>query len=194
MTTNSDTSIKGREVGRRLRQTQRDAGLLGLDVAYRLGWTPTKVSRALTGARVPTPVEVSCLMVASGLPEQEHRDRMIELVRPYQDNGLHLPVNEAWPVFLAHAGQARRVVEFTPLVLPWVAQTPAYTRALLPDADEWEITSRQDTARLLSLPDIDVEILLPEAAVRARVLDTAGMAEQVHHLLRLSVRRAVHLP
>lgn len=189
-----DSSVRGREIGRRLRQVQRESDLTGPQIGEWMGWSPSMLSRTLTGVRMPTPVEAVTFMVRCGLTGEQPRQAMLRLIAPYKDDALHLPLAEVWPVFMAHAERAARLTEFAPFVLPCPLQTPAYTTAVVADtntADEAQVTTRRGAIRLLDLPA--VEFLVHEWALRTPVLDAAGMSEQLHHLLRLSVRPSVSL-
>lgn len=189
-----DSSVRGREIGRRLRQVQRESGLTGPQLGEQMGWSPSMLSRTLTGVRVPTPVEAATMLVRCGVPGEQPRQAMLRLIAPYQDDGLHLPSAEVWPVFVAHAERAARLVEFAPFVLPWLLQTPAYTTAVITDTDagdDAQAPTRQTATTLLGLPA--VAFLVHEWSLRTPMLDAAGMSEQLHHLLRLSVRPSVSL-
>lgn len=49
-----DTTVRGRELGEGLRNALEAAGLQGREVARKLGWSPSKVSRLLNGKRGTT--------------------------------------------------------------------------------------------------------------------------------------------
>lgn len=181
--TKPESTLRGRELGRRLRWAQERAGLNGIQLAERLGWTPTAVSRTLSGRR-PTPdVDVAAFLAVCGVTGEE-RDRTLRLCHP--DDGsdeLRLSATEYWPVFLAHAATARRLTEFQPFTVPWALQTPDYTRALL---DDTETAARRAALALLRLPQVTV--FLYEWALRTTVGNAEVMSDQLHHLLRMSVR------
>jgi hypothetical protein len=99
--------------------------------------------------------------------------------------------------YLAHARDTARLVDVQPLIVPWMVQTAEYTRALLSDgagiSGGWEdhYAPRREAVHLLSLPN--VALLVHECALRTPLHDAAVMSEQLHHLLRISVRPTVSL-
>jgi hypothetical protein len=79
------------------------------------------------------------------------------------------------------------LVDVQPLMIPWLAQTPDYTRALLPAATDWR--DRRLAVGLVQRPQVD--LILHEAALRTPVGDAGLMSEQLAHLRRLSARPSV---
>lgn len=172
-------SIRSRELGRRLLQAQRAAEYTGSGLAEKMGWTPSTLSRTMAGHRPPYEAEVAALSGLCGVPGPE-RDRLQWLSRPHKDSSLHLPLDEAWSTYVSHAGNAVRLFEFNAMIVPWPVQTAEYTTALL------GIGTRREAAALLRVPS--VELLLHEWALHNPVGDEPTMSEQLHHLLRISVR------
>jgi hypothetical protein len=189
-----ESSVRGRELGRLLRWAQERAGLNGLQLAAKLKWTPTKLSRTLTGFRSPSDTEVATFLGVCGVTGEE-RDRALRLCHPHEDSSLYLPRDEHWPVYLADARDAVHLVDVQPLVVPWMLQITEYTHALFseglmaPEEREERIAARRAAVSLLAIPRVDV--LIYEGALRTRVHDDVVTSEQLHHLLRMSVRSSV---
>jgi hypothetical protein len=183
-------------VGRLLRWAQETAGLNGLQLAAKLHWSPTKLSRTLTGFRPPLDIEVATILGLCGVTGKE-RDRVLRLCYPQEDSGFRLPQDEQWSVFLTHAKDAVHLVDVQPLIVPWMLQTADYTRALfsddvvVPDEQEVQVAIRRGSLDLLGLPQVDV--LVYEWALRTPISDMSVMSEQLHHLLRMSVRPSVSM-
>lgn len=181
--TKLESTVRTRELGRRLRWVQENAGLSGVELAARLGWTTTAVSRTLSGLRDTPDVDVAAFLAVCGVTGAE-RDGVLRLCRSDDGSGvLRLPGDEQWPAFLAHAAAALRLTEFQPYMVPWPVQTPDYGHAHLADAD---FAARRAALDLLRLPQIT--LFLHEWALRTGVGGAAVMSEQLHHLLRMSVR------
>jgi hypothetical protein len=193
---NLESSVRGRELGRLLRAAQEKEGLNGQQLAALLNWTTTKLSRTLTGVRTPADIEVATFLGVCGVAGDE-LERALRLCNPRECSGLHLPWHEQWSAYLTHAREAVRLVDVQPLIIPWVLQTAEYTRALLTDGAgisvRWEdhYASRRASVHLLSLPR--VVLLVHEWPLRTPIQDAAVMSEQLHHLLRISVRPSVSL-
>jgi hypothetical protein len=149
----------------------------------------------MTGQRVASDIEVASIIGLCGAAGAA-RDEMLELCRPYQDMALHLSADEQWRIYLTHAHEATRLLEFQPHIVPWIVQTPDYTRALLGEgqvlvAPEAEFNARREAVSLLRLPV--VEVLVHEWALRTTLCDAATMSDQLHHLLRMSVSDGLSL-
>lgn len=96
-------------------------------------------------------------------------------------------MNEAWSTYLMHARDAVQLFEFHPMMVPWPVQTTQYTAALLGEGVvEAAVSDRHEAVSLLRVQN--VELLLHEWALRSPVGDVSTMSEQLHHLLRISVR------
>lgn len=184
------STVRSRELGRRLRAIQESAGYKGGELAKKLDWDHPTWSKVLSGRRVPKDWEVATILGLCDAVGPEYDDIML-LCDPYQDMALRLPVEKAWPVYLAQVREAIQLIQFEPAIVPWSLQTPDYTRALFQNggtpAEEapWS-AARREALDLLRLDRLD--LLVHEWALRTPVGDDALMSEQLHHLLRLSVR------
>ncbi len=58
-------------LGARLRELRAEAGLEGKDLAAKLGWQPSKVSRLQNGKQTPTAADLTAWAQACGLPESD---------------------------------------------------------------------------------------------------------------------------
>jgi hypothetical protein len=151
-------------------------------------WTPSMLSRTMHGQRTTLDTEAATILGLCGISGTPMYD-IVQFCSPHQDMSLTLPADQQWPVYLAHASEAARLVEFQPCVIPWLLQTPDYTRALLYDGhwaaiDKVEIDTRQTARCLLDIPRVD--ILLYEGALRTPLLDAATMSDQLQYLLMMS--------
>lgn len=191
-----ESSVRSRELGRRLLSAQQRAGFNGFQLAEKLEWSASRLSRTMTGLRAASDIEVATILGLCGVIGDE-REAILQLSRPYEDTSLRLPADEHWPVYLVHASEAVRLCEFQPLIVPWMLQTPDYTRALIVDGAQpttWEaqIAARRVAVGLLRRPRVDV--FIHEWALRTPPTDCEDMmSDQLHHLLRLSVRPEVSL-
>lgn len=179
-----DSTVRRRELGRRLRAAQQHAGWDGRRLARLLGWTETRLSRMINGRGWVRDVDVASFLALCRVTGAA-RERIMHLCGPHADAGLlRLPVEERWSALLAHAADAVRVIEVQPTMLPWLVQTPDYTRALHPVAAEREV--RRAAVALLRRPC--VEVVIHEAVLRTLVGDAVLMADQLAHLLRIAAQ------
>lgn len=189
-----ESSIRRRELGRRLLTAQRGVGLTGIQLAERLGWNLTRLSRTMSGHRATPDTEVAMLLGVCGVTGAE-ADEALRLSRPHQDTALRLRNDDLWSAYLVHAGATVNLVEFQPFIVPWMVQTPDYTRALIADRpashidEDAHVMARRAAAELIRLPS--VALFLHEWSLRTPLRDAALMSEQLHYLLQMSVLPSV---
>lgn len=181
---------------------QEDAGLNGIQLAERLGWDDTKVSKITNGrqARVTRP-EVAAWARATGytgnltdlfeLLEDEqtkHRRYVSEMRR----RGGAAPVQADLD---AQGRAATRIRDFAVLIVTGMLQTEQYARCIAQqaasisgtsDIDE-TVAARLKRQEILRKPDgRTFEFILTEATLRTWVCPRAVMAGQLYHLIAVS--------
>src|ERR1700742_2888227 len=93
---NREANVRSRELGDGLRQVMRQAGLTGKEAAHLLGWSPSWVSRLLSGKRGATEVDVAAFLGVCRVKIAE-RDRLLALCEErhtpgwFQQHGSRLP-------------------------------------------------------------------------------------------------------
>jgi hypothetical protein len=197
--TQRHTTVLGRELGWRLRVALQAAGLTGQEIAARLGTSTSNTSRMLTGHRGSDPAEVAAFLTICGVAGPA-RDAVVAVARENNAGRLRVGGAQRWISLREHIRQAAQVSEFAPAMLPWSVQVRGYTHAV---ADALGVAVDVASAwggyrvRLVDLsphsPTGMWSVLVPEWALRTPVGGPGVMAEQVHHLLRLSVQPAVDL-
>lgn len=202
--TGRSATIQARELGRRLRRAQNLAGLDGITLARALGTSESRVSRMMTGFVIPTLPEAAALLALCGVPG-ETRDRVLDLCHLRHDRGiLRLSDDAQWDALVFHAGESNRLVEYQPLVIPWLMQTEDYAAAWFarPAAKVGQlVAANQDspsTVARLALrelaPELEwTELLIHEHALRAPIGDGQVRLQQMRHLLKVSRSRKVSL-
>jgi transcriptional regulator with XRE-family HTH domain len=197
-------TIHSRELARRLRRAQTVAGLDGITLARALELSESRVSRIMNGVVVPSLAEAAAVMALCGVAGQA-RDRVLDLCHPRHDRGiLRLSNDTQWEALCFHAAEASRVIEYQPMLIPWLAQTESYSRAWFAPPMEKVgqlVTASMDTpspAARSALRELlaamnDVELIIHERALRAPVGDVATQLTQLRHLRRVSGFRTVSL-
>lgn len=191
-------SIRARELGRHLRSAQQQSGMNGKTLAHRHGWSETRLSRTVSGRASTRALDVAAFLGVCAVTGAK-RDMVLRLCQPYVDDDLiRLPVDESWASYIAHAAEAATTSEYQPNMIPWAAQVPDYTRSVLVAASpatqesfDGHLAARGSAASLLDSPG--VRVLLHEWALRNPVGTADVMSEQLHHLLRLSVRKTLSI-
>ncbi|MGH3914958.1 MAG: Scr1 family TA system antitoxin-like transcriptional regulator [Pseudonocardiaceae bacterium] len=129
-----DSTIRGRELGEGLRKLMKDAGLNGRRTAHLLGWSPSWVSRLLSGKRGATEVDVAAFLGVCRVKCPE-RDRMLALCREQdtpgwlQQHGSRLP--KQLRTLINHEDKAVVYAHIQPMLVPGLLQTGEYARAVI---------------------------------------------------------------
>jgi len=199
-----EPTVRSRELGDGLRQAMRQAGLNGKQAAHLLGWSPSWVSRLLSGKRGATELDVAAFLGVCRVKGPE-RDRLLALCQEqhtpgwFQQHGSRLP--KQLVTLIDHENKAVAISDFEATVVPGLLQTGEYARAVISrvvnvPADEVDdrvaarlarqsVFSRDRPARFA--------FYLHESVLRTPVGGPAMMADQLNHLLRMSARRYLAL-
>lgn len=195
-------------LGARLRELRTEAGLEGKDLAARLGWQPSKISRLQNGKQTPTAAELTAWAQAVGQPDV---DAELQGLRA----GLEMKQrHRSWRRQLAggHRGRqeiAVRQMESTETIrglevsrVPGLFQTPEYARVIfdsnaefrgIPNTTEAAVEARMRRQEALYDPDKTFRFLVCEAALYHRACPEDVMAEQLDRLYNLVGQRRVEL-
>ena len=194
-----EPTMRSRELGEGLRRAMEAAGLTGVQAARRLGWSPSWVSRMLSGKRGASEVDVAMFLTVCGVCRRE-RDRLLALCQDQgvpgwlQEYGDRLP--KQLVTLLDHEDKAHGITDFEATWVPGLLQTPDYARALISrvitvPADEVEerIAARLARQELFTRgTGARFTFFMHETALRLPVGGAVVLCDQLHHLLRMSVR------
>src|SRR5579884_2452835 len=128
------TTTRGRELGLELRHIREQAGYNGHELAVRLGWSDSKVSRVETGRTGVSEVDVTTYLVFCGIIGDE-LDRLLDLARE-AENGYRLQwhgekLSDELRTLIIEETTAAAIRSYEPIFIPGLAQTEDYVRALL---------------------------------------------------------------
>jgi len=200
-----EPTIRSRELGEGLRRAMKQAGLDGKQAAHLLGWSPSWVSRLLSGKRSGSEVDVSAFLGMCRAKSPE-RDRLLALCREQntpgwlQQHGSRLP-RQLVVTLIDHENRAVSYSDIQLMLVPGLLQTGDYARAVLSrianvPADEVDdrVAARLARQSLFSRDrPARFTFYVHESVLRTPVGGPAVMAEQLHHLLRMVVRPYVTL-
>jgi transcriptional regulator with XRE-family HTH domain len=199
-----EPTVRSRELGEGLRRAMEDAGLNGKQAAHVLGWSPSWVSRLLSGKRGGSEVDIAAFLGLCRVKSPE-RDRLLALCQEQhtpgwlQQHGSWLP--KQLVTLIDHENKAVTIDDFQAMVVPGLLQTGEYARALISrsgNVPAEEIDERV-AARLArqSLFSRDrrarFTFSVHEFVLRTPVGGPAVMFDQLHHLLRMSMRSYITL-
>lgn len=183
-------------LGARLRELRAEAGLPGRELAARLGWPQSKVSKLENGKQTPTAADLTAWAEGTERP-----DAAAELVGRL--HGLETR-SRSWRRQLAggyrsvqevHGAQGRKTRtrrSFDPTLIPGLLQTPEYARAVLtrysaihtaPPRDiDTAVRARMDRQAVLAESHRAFHFLIWEGALRARPCPAGVLTQQLEHV------------
>jgi hypothetical protein len=191
------STVRGREFGDAIRALLRAAGLTNRAAAELLGWQEAKVSELINGKEGTTDVELAQLLGLLRTPPAEfehlmalHREtHVMDWLQPTKSG-----ITDRARTLREHEKIASDITGWSMNVVHGMLQVPEYTRHLalakpLPPEEAHTLVQNR-TARQKAVLDgyRTVTIFMHEQALRLPVGDERVMAEQLHRLLRLSVR------
>ena len=181
----------------RLRSLRAQAGLPGKDLAARLGWQPSKVSRLENGRQMPTDDDLRAWTSASNATESDVRE-LLDLLG--EAHAVHLDwkrrfrrgqasVQRNYNNLVRDAGRVRH---FETVYVPGLLQTPEYARRVLAEMTDLHgdqaadvddaVTERLTRQRYLYEPGRQFQFLLSEAVLRFLLTPPDVMRSQLDRL------------
>jgi transcriptional regulator with XRE-family HTH domain len=179
----------------------RESGnLTGDDVAERLGWSASKISRLENARQAPRFADVRRLLDLYGA-DGTYREQLLQLARDAVRRGWWEAFSDALPEqYASYIGleiEAEAIWQWETQVVPGLLQTEAYAQAVEQRSHSTEVIppSRVDArveARLArqdvltrEMP-LQLSVVLDEALLLRQYGDAAVMADQLRHLEELS--------
>ncbi|AHI00355.1 helix-turn-helix transcriptional regulator [Kutzneria viridogrisea] len=197
MTREPSPTVRKRRLASELRRLREAAGLTIEDVGEKLECSPSKISRIETLRVGVTPRDVRDMLLLYGVPE-EQREYLVQIAREARIKGWWESFGDVGRgAFLGFEAEAAILRTYNAMLVPGLAQTEAYTRALIregaPDmsAEEAErrIAMRMTRKRILDRQDPPrVSFVLDEAILRRPVGSPEVMRAQLDHLVELAER------
>lgn len=180
------------------------AGLEGSRVARKLGWSETKISNILNARRGSSEADIATLLAMCDIGGPE-RERLLRLTREshemgwWQDFGSRLPAELR--TLIDHENSARAITQYQSTLIPGLLQVGDYARvsihasATIPDDEvEERVQARLRRKEIFSrIHPARFRFFIDEYAMVRPGLAREVMSEQVHHLLRMTVRPYVDI-
>lgn len=200
-----DSTAQGREFGCSLRGAVQRIGLTSRELAEKTGWDEAKLSNVINGKGGATEVELAVLFGFCGFGPDE-RDHLFRLANTLNSKSW-LQVHDGPPIcqrtFEENLVLAKELIAWQADGVPDLLQTPAYMRVVIEasldesseDEDlEQRVASRMELqGRQRQRSGLTCTFYLHEFALRLPVGGREVQAEQLHELLRLSVRKSINI-
>jgi transcriptional regulator with XRE-family HTH domain len=191
----SQPGKKAQGLGAQLRAIRKLRRMSMQDVADRLGWSESKVSRLETGQRPLSSEEVSSLLAILDVTG-ETRDRLMAMARTPEEPGWLETVRSALPdesvTLSTYEAEATKLTDWSPLLIPGLLQTMEYGRAFML-ADRiaetdigTRLMARQHRQQLLDR--VEYTAFIDETVLHRRIGDERVRRGQLRHLLDMAER------
>jgi hypothetical protein len=191
-----DSTAITRELGARLRECRERAGLRTADVARKLGWPASKVSRLESGDRRCDPYDLARYLGTCDV-KQDDAWPLIRLA--------HQPDTGVWPrihgdqlpdqllTVVMNETTASTIFHYQPIVIPGLIQTRNYAAAVIrasitanPEDVEPRLKARmQRQGHLKERDSAQASFFIDEPVLHRQVGSAADMSEQLLHLVLL---------
>lgn len=194
----TDHAEERRRVAEGLRALRADAALSTTELAKRLGWSQSKVSKTELGRTMPQPSDVDAWARATGATPGV-RDQLLELAERSATEAIEWR-RELAPGRRRKQDEIRRIEAaasvirvFSPDVVVGLAQTARYAEAMfrlgrvVGPAEDLQQVVEARMARQTALDDQSkrFHLLMSETALRRRVVSRLEMGEQLARLMEL---------
>lgn len=191
-------SVRGRQLAAELRRLRDGMQLTGEDVAERLGWSPSKVSRIETATTAPSPADLRQLLDLYEVTGTQ-RERLELLGQNAGQRGwwdaYADTLDSDYAALIALEDQATSVRSYAAQIVPGLLQTEDYAREIVrsgswtypPGEIERRVQIRMNRQRVLSRPEpMNLGVVLDEAVLHHRVGEPKTMLQQFRHLAEVS--------
>ncbi len=193
-------SVRRRRLAAELRRLRERAGFIGEEVASRLGWSASKLSRIETSKAGVKQEDLRRLLGLYRVSET-HREELLALARESARTSVLESVRANLPgdyaEFLQAEAEAESVWNWEPQNVPGLLQTEDYSRAIML---MWvsmftlplgEIDRRVETRRLRQQvlrrdPPLELSFVIDESVLYRKLGDTPVMRRQLEHLIDAS--------
>ena len=202
----TDSVVRRRRLASELRRLRSHAGLTADEVAEKLGWSASKVSRIETHRIQVKPADLNQLLDLYQVSEV-HREQLATLAQWTRRKGWWEAYADSLPeeitTFIALEDEAVAVMERAMDAIPGLLQTPDYARAVLQVLPTTVVPPRQleravevrmrRQERLAGSKPVRLIVTADEAVLLRRFGTPDVMRAQLEHLIQASHQPSVTL-
>ena len=193
-------SVRRRRLAAELRRLRERAGFLGEEVAARLGWSGSKLSRIET-SKIGIKQEDLRLLLDLYRVDQSHREELQALAQESHQTArlevISARLPEVHAEFLRNEAEAESIWDWEPQIVPGLLQTEEYARAVLLGWTAMfrlpygEIDRRVEAQRIRQQvlqrdPPLTLSFVLDESVLRRKLGDASVMRRQLEHIIEVS--------
>lgn len=200
MSTRVGLSVRQLRAAAELRRLRELALFTADEVAGRLGWSASKVSR-VENARIRLKPDDMQLLLDLYEVAGERRDTLLKLVEENTHKRWWEAYADVLPQdllnFISFEAEASGILSFEPMVIPGLLQTEAYARRVIkmwqsvtdapPIEFERRLEVRMVRQRMMSSDEpLEFSAIIDEAVLRRQIDEPRVMWDQLNHLAEVS--------
>jgi transcriptional regulator with XRE-family HTH domain len=193
-------NVRRRRLAAELRRLRERAGFIGEEVARRLEWSTSKISRLERGQSGVKRGDLRRLLDLYRVDPQR-REELLALAEESQTSGRLKAISARLPgehaEFLNVEAEAESVWNWEPLIVPGLLQTEDYARAVMlgwnsmftepPSEIERRIEARRLRQQVLQRdPPLQLSVVMDESVLHRRLGEASVMREQLQHIVAAS--------
>jgi transcriptional regulator with XRE-family HTH domain len=198
-------TVRHRRLAFELRRLRGRSDMTGDQVAERLGWSPSKVSRLEHGRTGYKLRDVESLLDLYDVFGAD-RDELLALTRgTYRKSWLETEsasLPSQFAAYVSMEAEAETIWDWEPLIVPGLLQTEAYARSIFEAWQSVVTTSPAEVKRRLDIrlarqqllerdPPPELTVVLDESVLSRQIGDADVMRGQLGHLLDCSGRPTI---
>jgi transcriptional regulator with XRE-family HTH domain len=201
-------TVRRRRLAAELRRLRERAGLTGDQVAERVGWSASKLSRFEHAHTVPRASEIRKLLALYGV-EGQSAEELLALAREAAGKGWWETYSQTLPpeysALIGMEAEARSALSWEPLIVPGLLQTSDYAREVTngyleriapvpPSETRRRVEARLARQQVLTRENpLRLSVVLDESVLHRRFGNRDVMQSQMKQLLDLTERDNISL-
>ena len=193
-------NVRRRRLAGELRRLRERAGFFGEEVARRLGWSTSKVSRLERGQSGVKRADLRRLLDLYRV-DPSRREELLALAEESQPSGRLKAISARLPgvhaEFLNVEAEAESVWNWEPQIVPGLLQTEDYARAVMlgwhsiftepPSEIERRVEARRLRQQVLQRdPPLQLSVVMDESVLHRKLGDASVMRAQLQHIVEIS--------
>lgn len=197
MASESNPTLRRRELGFLLRRLRAERGLSLDEVAERAMFSVTKLSRLETGRVGASPRDIRDLCLVYGITGAAERERLMALAREGKQRAWWQQSDLPYATYIGLETEAATISDYNTDIVPGLLQTEPYARAIIevgdPPPDQAAIDQRTAARKrrqaLLTRDDAPLSsynVIVDEGALRRPVGGAAVMLAQLARIIEVA--------
>ena len=191
-------TVRRRRLAAELRRLRERADLVGEQVAERMGWSASKLSRIENAHTTPRPSEIRKLLLLYGI-DGNHAEQLVALAQEANRKGWWEAYSGALPdmhaAFIGLEAEATSSSQWAPEVVVGLLQSEDYAREVIratnpsvpPGEIERIVEARMFRQQILKRdPPFELTVVLDESVLHRRIGDNTVMSQQLNRLIEAS--------